>query len=74
MQGDPEVVGTIGQLPPDAITLIETVDEIASFVLVICGPSGMRRKMMLSVDDTAHIVAALKAKFPPIHGPHKEDI
>src|SRR4051812_14626715 len=73
-EGHPEVVGTIGQLPPDAITLIETVDEIATFVPRDPANLAYVTQTTLSVDDTAHIVAALKAKFPLIHGPHKEDI
>jgi 4-hydroxy-3-methylbut-2-enyl diphosphate reductase len=72
--GHPEVVGTIGQLPPDAITLIESVDDIASFEPRDPANLAYVTQTTLSVDDTADIVAALKAKFPQVHGPHKEDI
>jgi len=72
--GHPEVVGTIGQLPPGAITLIEELEELEHFVPRDPANLAYVTQTTLSVDDTAGIVAALKAKFPQIHGPHKEDI
>jgi 4-hydroxy-3-methylbut-2-enyl diphosphate reductase len=72
--GHPEVVGTIGQLPPGAITLVESVHEVASLAPRDPGNLAYVTQTTLSVDDTADIVAALKARFPNIHGPHKEDI
>src|SRR6516164_14861 len=72
--GHPEVVGTIGQLPPAAITLVESVDEVATFTPPDPDNLAYVTQTTLSVDDTAGIVAALKAQFPNIHGPHKEDI
>ena len=72
--GHPEVVGTIGQLPPGAITLVESVHEVASLAPRDPGNLAYATQTTLSVDDTADIVAALKARFPNIHGPHKEDI
>jgi 4-hydroxy-3-methylbut-2-enyl diphosphate reductase len=72
--GHPEVVGTIGQLPEGAITLVQSVDEVASFVPRDADNVAYATQTTLSVDDTAEIVAALKARFPDIHGPHKEDI
>jgi 4-hydroxy-3-methylbut-2-enyl diphosphate reductase len=72
--GHPEVVGTIGQLPAGAITLIESVDEVATFVPRDPNNLAYVTQTTLSVDDTADMVAALKARFPQIHGPHKEDI
>jgi 4-hydroxy-3-methylbut-2-en-1-yl diphosphate reductase len=72
--GHPEVVGTIGQLPPGAITLVQSVAELANFVPRDAGNLAYVTQTTLSVDDTAEIVAALKARFPTIHGPHKEDI
>jgi 4-hydroxy-3-methylbut-2-enyl diphosphate reductase len=72
--GHPEVVGTIGQLPPGAITLIETVEDIASFQPRDPANLAYVTQTTLSVDEPAGIVAALKAKFPQVHGPHKEDI
>ncbi len=72
--GHPEVVGTIGQLPAGAIALIETVEEVETFVPRDPANLAYVTQTTLSVDDTADMVAALKAKFPQIHGPHKEDI
>src|SRR5216683_224076 len=70
----PEVVGTLGQLPADAITLVQSVGEVAALVPRDPGNLAYVTQTTLSVDDTAGIVAALKARFPHIHGPHKEDI
>src|SRR5215467_11982356 len=70
----PEVVGTVGQLPTGAITLVQSVDEVARFMPRDPGRLAYVTQTTLSVDDTADIVAALKARFPHIHGPHKEDI
>lgn len=71
--GHPEVVGTMGQLPTGAITLIETVGDVAELV-VPPGQLAFVTQTTLSVDDTADVVAALKARFPDIAAPHKEDI
>jgi 4-hydroxy-3-methylbut-2-en-1-yl diphosphate reductase len=72
--GHPEVVGTIGQLPPGAITLVESVQEAARFTPRDPANLAYVTQTTLSIDDTAEIVAALKARFPGIHGPPKEDI
>ena len=72
--GHPEVVGTMGQLPDGAITLIETVADVAA--LTPADPQNLAfiTQTTLSVDDTAEVVAALQARFPGVAGPHKEDI
>ncbi|WP_029041984.1 4-hydroxy-3-methylbut-2-enyl diphosphate reductase [Cucumibacter marinus] len=72
--GHPEVIGTMGQLPDGAISLIETVDDVAAFEPRDPEKLAFVTQTTLSVDDTANIVAALKARFPAIQGPHKEDI
>jgi 4-hydroxy-3-methylbut-2-enyl diphosphate reductase len=72
--GHPEVVGTLGQLPAGAITLVQSVEEVARFVPRDADNLAYVTQTTLSVDDTAEIVAALQARFPQIHGPHKEDI
>ncbi|MBI1238917.1 MAG: 4-hydroxy-3-methylbut-2-enyl diphosphate reductase [Alphaproteobacteria bacterium] len=72
--GHPEVVGTMGQLPEGAISLIETVADAEAFVPGDPDRLAFVTQTTLSVDDTATIVAALKARFPTIRGPHKEDI
>ena len=73
--GHPEVVGTIGQLPAGAITLMR-VRRGGRDASCRAMPANLAyvTQTTLSVDDTADIVAALKARFPQIHGPHKEDI
>ena len=72
--GHPEVVGTVGQLPAGAITLVQSVDEVASLKPRDAANLAYVTQTTLSVDDTTDIIAALKARFPQIHGPHKEDI
>jgi 4-hydroxy-3-methylbut-2-enyl diphosphate reductase len=72
--GHPEVVGTMGQLPAGAVTLVE--DEAQARTAPVPGdrPLAFITQTTLSVDDTADIVAALRARFPEIHAPAKEDI
>jgi 4-hydroxy-3-methylbut-2-enyl diphosphate reductase len=72
--GHPEVVGTLGQLPEGAVALIETVAEARTFVPRDAANVAFITQTTLSVDDTAEIVATLKARFPEIAAPHKEDI
>jgi 4-hydroxy-3-methylbut-2-enyl diphosphate reductase len=72
--GHPEVVGTMGQLPAGAITLVETIEDVAA--LNPANPEALAyvTQTTLSVDDTAGIVAALQSRFPAMVAPHKEDI
>jgi 4-hydroxy-3-methylbut-2-en-1-yl diphosphate reductase len=72
--GHPEVIGTMGQLPAGAITLIETVADAMAFTPRNPAKLSFVTQTTLSVDDTAEIVAALQARFPQIAAPHKEDI
>ena len=72
--GHPEVIGTMGQLADGAITLIETVEDVAGFTPTDPENLAFVTQTTLSVDDTADIVAALQARFPAIASPHKEDI
>ncbi|KCZ64201.1 4-hydroxy-3-methylbut-2-enyl diphosphate reductase [Hyphomonas sp. L-53-1-40] len=72
--GHPEVIGTMGQLPGDTMTLIETVEDVASFAPKNPDNVAFVTQTTLSVDDTADIVAALQTRFPGISSPHKEDI
>jgi 4-hydroxy-3-methylbut-2-enyl diphosphate reductase len=73
-EGHPEVVGTMGQLPAGAISLIETVEDAGEFVPRDPANLAFVTQTTLSVDDTREIVEALKLRFPAINGPHKEDI
>ena len=72
--GHPEVIGTMGQLPDGAITLIETVSDAEAFVPVDATKLSFVTQTTLSVDDTAEIVTALRRRFPVIAAPRKEDI
>ncbi len=73
-RGHPEVVGTMGQLPEGAVALIETAADAQTFVPKDPGALAYITQTTLSVDDTAEIVGVLRARFPDIIGPHKEDI
>lgn len=72
--GHPEVIGTMGQLPPGVITLIETVEDAAAFIPKDPGNLAFVTQTTLSVDDTSEIVEQLKARFPEISVPRKDDI
>jgi 4-hydroxy-3-methylbut-2-enyl diphosphate reductase len=72
--GHPEVIGTMGQLPEGSVALIETVADAQAFQPHDPGNVAFVTQTTLSVDDTADIVAALRARFPAIAAPHKEDI
>jgi 4-hydroxy-3-methylbut-2-en-1-yl diphosphate reductase len=72
--GHPEVIGTMGQLPPGAVILVETVEDAEKLVPSPGAALAYITQTTLSVDDTAEIVAVLKRRFPDIAGPYKEDI
>ncbi len=72
--GHPETLGTMGQLPEGEVILVETVADVAKIAPRDAARLAFITQTTLSVDDTAEVVAALKARFPAIVGPHKEDI
>ncbi len=72
--GHPETLGTMGQLPEGEVILVETAEDVAGITVRDPDALAFITQTTLSVDDTAEIVAALKARFPAIVGPHKEDI
>jgi 4-hydroxy-3-methylbut-2-enyl diphosphate reductase len=72
--GHPEVVGTMGQLPEGAVVLIETLEDARAFAPEGAGGVAYVTQTTLSVDDTAEIVEALKARFPDMAAPHRDDI
>jgi len=72
--GHPEVIGTFGQVPAGSITLVETVDDVADLTVPDSASLAFLTQTTLSVDDTAAIVDALKARFPDIRAPRSEDI
>ena len=72
--GHPEVVGTLGQLPAGAMTLVESVDDVAALAPSDPEMLSYLTQTTLSVDDTRDIIAALQHRFPAISGPRGEDI
>ncbi len=72
--GHPEVIGTFGQAPEGSMTLVETVADVARLDPGDQANLAFLTQTTLSVDDTAEIVGALKARFPAIQSPRSEDI
>ena len=72
--GHPETIGTMGQLPDGEVLLVETADDVATLTPRDPAQLAYITQTTLSVDDTAGVVEALRARFPQIVGPHKEDI
>jgi 4-hydroxy-3-methylbut-2-enyl diphosphate reductase len=72
--GHPEVVGTMGQLPEGSVVLVENVADVERIEVQDPGNLAYVTQTTLSLDDTAAIVAALRARFPSISVPRKEDI
>jgi len=72
--GHQEVIGTMGQLPPGTVQLVETVADARSVTPRDPSKLAYVTQTTLSVDDTLEIVAALKERFPSIVAPVKEDI
>lgn len=72
-RGHPEVEGTLGQAP-NRIYLVETPEDVA--LLVVQNPAQLAyvTQTTLSVDDAQRVIAALRARFPAITGPRKDDI
>ncbi|MCC6827097.1 MAG: 4-hydroxy-3-methylbut-2-enyl diphosphate reductase [Novosphingobium sp.] len=73
-KGHPEVIGTFGQVPEGSMTLVETVEDVATLDFPADAPLAYLTQTTLSVDDTAAIIAALSARFPDIAAPRGEDI
>jgi 4-hydroxy-3-methylbut-2-enyl diphosphate reductase len=75
-RGHPEVEGTMGQCRggDGRVRLVETIGDVAA--LEVRDPERLAyvTQTTLSMDDTQAIVAALRARFPAIHGPKKSDI
>ena len=72
--GHPEVDGTMGQLPPGAVVLVQSKDEAETVAVPDPARLAYATQTTLSVDDVADIVDVLKRRFPAIHGPAKADI
>ncbi len=73
-RGHPEVIGTMGQLPPGAVLLIQTAEDAANFKPRNKDRLAYLTQTTLSVDDTSDIVCILKRRFPSIEGPCRGDI
>ena len=73
-KGHPEVIGTFGQVPEGGMTLVETLADVAALPFPADAPLAFLTQTTLSVDDTAAIVEALRARHPQIVGPKAEDI
>jgi 4-hydroxy-3-methylbut-2-enyl diphosphate reductase len=72
--GHPETEGTMGQLPPGEVLLVETPADVATLQVRDPARLAFITQTTLSLDDTAEIVATLRERFPEIVGPHREDI
>lgn len=72
--GHPEVVGTMGQVPPGGIILVENAEQAATVQPDDPDNLAFVTQTTLSVDDAAAIIAVLRQRFPQIASPRKEDI
>ena len=72
--GHPEVIGTFGQVPQGAMTLVETAGDARAITPSDASRLAFLTQTTLSVDDTAEIIAILNSRFPLIQGPRGEDI
>ncbi len=72
--GHPEVVGTMGQLPSGAVTLVQDAGEARRVQPADPQRLAFITQTTLSVDDTAEIVSVLRSRFPLLEGPKREDI
>ena len=72
-KGHPEVEGTMGQLP-SGIHLVEDADDVLKVQPTQTQKLAVVTQTTLSVDDAAHIMAAVKARFPQVREPKQQDI
>ena len=70
----PEVIGTMGQVPSEFVSLIETVDDARNINVKNSEKLAYATQTTLSLDDTREILTVLKKRFPSIKGPNSEDI
>ncbi|HYV89659.1 MAG TPA: 4-hydroxy-3-methylbut-2-enyl diphosphate reductase, partial [Candidatus Polarisedimenticolia bacterium] len=70
----PEVIGTMGQLPAGAVSLVESPSAADTLEVADPGNLAYITQTTLSADDTAEVVAALRRRFPSIQGPKRDDI
>ena len=72
-EGHDEVIGTMGEAPA-AIVLVEDLDDVAALSFGPADKLAFLTQTTLSVDETRGIIAALRAKYPQVVGPNKDDI
>jgi 4-hydroxy-3-methylbut-2-enyl diphosphate reductase len=73
-KGHPEVIGTMGQLEPGEIILVETPEEAAALPDIDADELAYTTQTTLSIGETRGIIDALKKRFPHIKGPEKGDL
>ncbi len=73
-KGHPEVVGTMGQLPEGAVTLVENADDVEALPFTVNDSLAFVTQTTLSLDDMEAVVSSLRKKYPQIIGPQKRDI
>lgn len=73
-EGHPEVIGTMGQVEPGQMTLVETIEDVDKLPFDADEELSYLTQTTLSVDDTAEVIAALEWRYPNIKGPRAEDI
>lgn len=72
--GHPEVIGTMGQLPPGEVLLVETVEDVQSLQVPDEHALAYITQTTLSIEETRGIIEALRKRFPAIKGPEKGDL
>ncbi|RNJ62115.1 MAG: 4-hydroxy-3-methylbut-2-enyl diphosphate reductase [Porphyrobacter sp. IPPAS B-1204] len=73
-EGHPEVIGTMGQVDPGQMTLVETIEDVEKLPFDADEELAYLTQTTLSVDDTREVIQALEWRYPNISGPRAEDI
>ncbi len=73
-EGHPEVIGTMGQVEPGQMTLVETIEDVDKLAFDADEELAYLTQTTLSVDDTREVIQALEWRYPNISGPRDEDI
>jgi 4-hydroxy-3-methylbut-2-enyl diphosphate reductase len=73
-EGHPEVIGTMGQVEPGQMTLVETIEDVDKLPFDADEELSYLTQTTLSVDDTREVIQALEWRYPNISGPRAEDI
>jgi 4-hydroxy-3-methylbut-2-enyl diphosphate reductase len=73
-EGHPEVIGTMGQVEPGQMSLVETIEDVEKLPFDADEDLAYLTQTTLSVDDTREVIEALEWRYPNISGPKAEDI